>query len=123
MSFIEELGDTIKTGGAFVADKAKLYSEIASIKAQVLATSHNMNKEFTMLGKQYYDDNKNNSNAGYTEMMSKLAELEDKKCELREKLEQIKESAKAASNSDIVNAVDEAFDSVESADGVDDIVE
>ncbi len=55
MEFFEKVGETITAKGKDVADKAKDFAEIASLRSQISTCEEVMKKNYLEIGKLYYE--------------------------------------------------------------------
>lgn len=107
MSFLNDLGETLSTGGKFVADKAKELSEVANLRAQVISCDNVMNKNFKELGKLYYEQNKESNDSQFAEQISLIKNAEEKKSVLLNQIAELK-----AKTGDVSDDVVDNSDSV-----------
>ena len=58
MAFLEELGKTLSDTGKEVATKAKALTETIQLKTQISAEKTKLEEAYAVIGKQFYEDNK-----------------------------------------------------------------
>lgn len=87
MGFLDKLSDSITSGSAKVAEKAKEVSEIATLTATVEKEKLNLEKLYREIGQKFLEENKDDATAKYPEIVAKYDEstkkIEDAKEAIR----------------------------------------
>lgn len=89
MGFLDKLSDSISSGSAQVAKKAKEVSEIATLTATIEKEKINLEKIYREIGQKFLEENK-------TEADAKCPELAAKYDESTKKIEEAKEAIRKA---------------------------
>lgn len=119
MSVWTDISEKVGEGSKIVAEKARELSQVASLRAQIVACNNVMNKNFKELGKAYYEEHKGEATE-YDDIMQLIADSEAKKAELRAQLDEIR-NASADNSEDSIDDVDDIID--EALDEADEITE
>jgi len=90
MDFIEKIGETITTKGKDVADKAKDMAEIVSLKNQINVCEDVIKKNYTEIGKLYYEEHVECENSAYEMQCKAIKNAENGIKELEAKIREIK---------------------------------
>ncbi len=89
MDFFDKLGDAITETSGKIADKAKETAEIVSLKNQIATCEEVIKKNYTEIGKLYYE-----KHSGDSELFEKQCKaIENAKrgvAELRKRIDEIK---------------------------------
>lgn len=86
--------DDVKKLGKNVADKGKDLVEVTKLNSQIGTEQGKINEIFGRIGAQVYENYKAGNDSGFGEFCAQVAELEAKINELRQKVMEIKDSAK-----------------------------
>lgn len=113
MSVWTDIAGKLEEGGKVVVDKAKLLSQIASLKAQTVSCDSMIIKNYKELGKAYYEAHKDDEANDYADFMATIKESMEKKDELNAQIAELKAAA----------ACDSAEEGAEGAEGAEDAEE
>lgn len=91
MDFFEKLGDTISDKGRKAADKAKELSEIATLKGQIFKQEEAIKKNYTELGRIYFEQHGDAPEASLEELCRSIREAKDTVEKLQTKIKELKE--------------------------------
>ncbi len=95
MSFLDDLGETIANGSKAVADKAKEFSEIANLRAQIVSCDNAIHKNYKELGKLYFEDHKDDPEFAYSNAMNIIKDSMSKKEALLAQIADMKDKSDA----------------------------
>lgn len=90
MTFFDKLGDTISNKSKDIAKKAKEVADIATLKSQVSSQQDIVNRAYIVLGKAYYNENKNNPSSEYEDTFTALTKALEKIDQLKNDIQIIK---------------------------------
>jgi len=108
MAFWENLGETITAKSKEVADKAKNFTDIASLKGQIVTQENAILRYYREIGRAYYAAHKNDDTAECQEQFESIKKAEAIIDELQKKIAEISGTKHCAScNSDVPD--DSAF--------------
>ena len=108
MAFWENLGETITAKSKEVADKAKNFTDIASLKGQIVTQENAILRYYREIGRAYYAAHKNDDTAECQEQFESIKKAEAIIEELQKKIAEISGTRHCAScNSDVPD--DSAF--------------
>lgn len=108
MAFWENLGETITAKSKEVADKAKNFTDIASLKGQIVTQENAILRYYREIGRAYYAAHKNDDTAECQEQFESIKKAEAIIEELQKKIAEISGTKHCAScNSDVPD--DSAF--------------
>lgn len=104
MNFWENWGETITYKTKEFADKAKAYTDIASLKGQIVSCENSILRYYKEIGRAYYKAHKNDLSNEFPNEFSAIADAERKIAKLKAKISDLKGTQKCAScGSDIAN--------------------
>ncbi len=83
MTFFDKLGETITNKSKDIARKAKDVADVATLKSQISSQQDIVNRAYIVLGKTYYNENKNNPPEEFEDTFKSLSKA-------LEKIEQLK---------------------------------
>lgn len=72
MDFFNKLGDTLSNKGQDVTKKAKEIAEITRLNAQIASCQNHMKQVYVQLGETYFNNNRDNRDTIYEDMMAML---------------------------------------------------
>lgn len=78
MTFFDKLGDTISNKSKDIAKKAKNIADITTLKSQVGTQQDIVNRAYIVLGKAYYNENKNNPSIEHEDTFKTIAKTLEK---------------------------------------------
>ncbi len=108
MAFWENLGETITAKSKEVADKAKNFTDIASLKGQIVTQENAILRYYREIGRAYYAAHKNDDTAECQEQFESIKKAEAIIEELQKKIAEISGTKHCTScNSDVPD--DSAF--------------
>lgn len=90
MTFFDKLGETITIKGKDIAKKAKDVADIATLKTQISSQQDIINRLYIVLGKAYYNENKNAPSSEFEENFKTLSKALDKIEQLKNDIQIIK---------------------------------
>lgn len=91
MDFFEKLGDTISDKGRKAAEKAKELSEIATLKGQIFKQEEAIKKNYTELGRIYYEQYGDTPDVPLEKLCCSIREAKDTVEKLQAKIKEMKE--------------------------------
>ena len=77
MAFWENLSGTITAKSKEVADKAKNFTDIASLKGQIVAQENVILRQYKEIGREYYAKHKDDAEFEFPEFMEAIKNAED----------------------------------------------
>ena len=77
MAFWENLGGTITAKSKEMADKAKNFTDIASLKGQIVAQENVILRQYKEIGREYYAAHKDDAEFEFPEFMEAIKKAED----------------------------------------------
>ena len=77
MAFWENLGGTITAKSKEMADKAKNFTDIASLKGQIVAQENVILRQYKEIGREYYAKHKDDAEFEFPEFMEAIKKAED----------------------------------------------
>lgn len=86
MAFWENLGGTITAKSKEMADKAKNFTDIASLKGQIVAQENVILRQYKEIGREYYAAHKDDAEPEFAEAMEAVKKAEDIIEELKKKI-------------------------------------
>ncbi len=86
MAFWENLGGTITAKSKEMADKAKNFTDIASLKGQIVAQENVILRQYKEIGREYYAAHKEDAEFEFPELMEAVKKAEDTIVELKKKI-------------------------------------
>lgn len=89
MNFFDELGEVISTKGKEVADKAKVFTDIASLRGQIATNENSILKKYREIGRQYYSAHKDDEAPEFSELIADIKAFEKSIDALQEKINQL----------------------------------
>lgn len=90
MNIFGKVGDSITATSKGVADKAKSASEINGMKKQIQQEEQKVLKYYQTIGQRYYDENAENPNAKYYDIMCEIKQISERNERLKFKINQIR---------------------------------
>ena len=90
MEFFEKVGETITAKGKDVADKAKDFAEIASLRSQISTCEEVMKKNYLEIGKLYYEQFKEAEYNDFVEQCTAIKNAKNGVEALEAKIKEIK---------------------------------
>lgn len=90
MDFIKKVEETATSKGKVVADKAKQLAEIASLKSQIGTCEEVIKKNYTEIGKLYYENYANCPEELFEKQCRAIANAQAGAKELEQKIKDIK---------------------------------
>lgn len=90
MEFFEKVGETITAKGKDVADKAKDFAEIASLRSQISTCEEVMKKNYLEIGKLYYEQFKEAEVNDFAEQITAISNAKNGVEALEAKIKEIK---------------------------------
>lgn len=108
MAFWENLSGTITAKSKEVADKAKNFTDIASLKGQIVAQENVILRQYKEIGREYYAAHKDDAVAEFPEQMEAVKKAEDLIEEMKKKIAELSGTKRcAACDSEVAD--DSAF--------------
>ena len=89
MAFWENFGETITAKSKEMADKAKNFTDIASLKGQIVSQENVILRQYKEIGRAYYDAHKDDAIAEFPEQMEAIKKAEGIIEELQKKIADI----------------------------------
>jgi len=89
MAFWENFGETITAKSKEVADKAKNFTDIASLKGQIVAQENAILRQYKEIGREYYAAHKEDVQAEFPTQMEAIKKAEGIIEELQKKIEEL----------------------------------
>ncbi len=89
MDIFDKIGDTLVSVSKDATQKAKDLSDLAKIRMDMRTKQEYISKQYTEIGKAYYEKHKNDEEPKY-EQVTSIREAEEVLDELRQQLSQIK---------------------------------
>jgi predicted RNA-binding Zn-ribbon protein involved in translation (DUF1610 family) len=90
MAFFEKVGETISSKTIMVANKAKDIAEVTSLNSQISTCESVIQKNYEILGKAYYELNKNNQEDEYATQCTAIGDALKGIQSLTEQIQKIK---------------------------------
>lgn len=90
MEFFEKVGETITAKGKDVADKAKDFAEIASLRSQISTCEEVMKKNYLEIGKLYYEQFKDAEVNDFADQITAITNAKNGVEALEAKIKEIK---------------------------------
>jgi DNA-binding ferritin-like protein len=90
MDFFDKLGETISTKGKEVTGKAKDLAEVANLKGQISTCEDVIKKNYTEIGKKYYEMHAAAPEEEYDEQCRAIANAQNAIVDLENKIKEIK---------------------------------
>ena len=104
MAFWEDFRETLSMRSRDMADKAKTFTDIASLKGQIVSYENKVLRNYRDIGRAYYKAHKNDLAKEFPTQMDEIATAEQKIYELKKKISELKGTKKCAScGTDIPN--------------------
>ena len=89
MAFWENLSGTITAKSKEVADKAKNFTDIASLKGQIVAQENVILRQYKEIGRAYYAAHKDDAAAEFPEQMEAVKKAEDLIEEMKKRIAEL----------------------------------
>ena len=89
MNFFDELGEVISIKSKEVADKAKVFTDIASLRSQIATNENSILKKYREIGRQYYSHHKDDEAPEFHELIADIKAFEKSIDSLQEKINQL----------------------------------
>ncbi len=86
MAFWENFGETITAKSKEMADKAKNFTDIASLKGQIVSQENVILRQYKEIGREYYTVHKDDAVAEFPEQMEAIKKAEGIIEELKKKI-------------------------------------
>ena len=93
----EKISKTISDTGKVVSEKTKQVGEVARLNSKIVSSEHTISENYTILGKYYYDNYKNNPDEGAAEAVNSITAAFDAIHEMRAQILSIKGVVKCQS--------------------------
>ncbi|MCM1185732.1 MAG: hypothetical protein NC251_04570 [Lachnoclostridium sp.] len=90
MDFLEKIGDVITEKGQEAVDKAKDVAEIVNLKSRISTCEDVIKKNYTEIGKLYYEQFKDMPDADFQKQCRTIANAENGIAKLQAKIKEIK---------------------------------
>ena len=90
----EKISKTITDTGKAVSEKTKQVGEAAKLNAKIVSSEHTVSENYTILGKFYYDNYKNNPDEGAVEAVNSITAALDAINEMKAQLLSLKGAVK-----------------------------
>lgn len=90
----EKISKTITDTGKAVSEKTKQVGEAAKLNAKIVASEHTVSENYTILGKFYYDNYKNNPDEGAVEAVNSITAALDAIDEMKAQILSLKGAVK-----------------------------
>lgn len=90
----EKISKTITDTGKAVSEKTKQVGEAAKLNAKIVSSEHTVSENYTILGKFYYDNYKNNPDEGAVEAVNSITAALDAIDEMKAQLLSLKGAVK-----------------------------
>ena len=97
MTFWEDLNETISVRGKEFADKARTFTDIASLRGQIVSYENTILRYYREIGRAYYDAHKNDITKEFPEQMEAIAKSEKMIKELKKRICELKGTQKCTS--------------------------
>ena len=94
MAFWEDFSETISTKGKEMADKAKNFTDIASLRGQIVSYENTILRYYREIGRAYYDAHKDDLTKEFPEQMDAIAKSENMIKELEKRISQLRGTQK-----------------------------
>ena len=86
MAFWENFGETITAKSKEMADKAKNFTDIASLKGQIVSQENVILRQYKEIGREYYAAHKDDAEADFPQQMEAIKKAENIIEELKKKI-------------------------------------
>ena len=86
MAFWENFGETITAKSKEMADKAKNFTDIASLKGQIVSQENVILRQYIEIGREYYAAHKDDAEADFPQQMEAIKKAENIIEELKKKI-------------------------------------
>ena len=96
MAFWEDFSETISTKSKEMADKAKNFTDIASLRGQIVSYENVMLRNYKEIGKAYYQAHKNDLTQEFEEQMQAISDAENTIAELKKRISELKGTQKCS---------------------------
>ena len=90
MAFLNKIGKAIGGAAGTASEKAKDFAETTKLKNAVSAEEKQINQYFLEIGKYVFEEERNNPESHYAEIISKITDSLRKIEELKRKIAEIK---------------------------------
>lgn len=90
MDFINKVEETITAKGQMVADKAKEFAEVASLKSQIGTCEEIIKKNYAEIGRIYYENFGDNPEEIFTKQCRAIKNAQNGIHDLEKKIKEIK---------------------------------
>lgn len=97
MTFWENFGETISAKSKEMADKAKNFTDIASLKGQIVSQENVILRYYKEIGREYYAAHKADADAAFPEQMEAIRKAEATIEELQKKIAELSGTKHCAS--------------------------
>jgi len=97
MAFWEDFSETISIKGKEMADKAKNFTDIASLRGQIVSYENTILRYYREIGRAYYETHKNDITKEFPEQMAAIAKSEKMIKELNNRISELRGTMKCTS--------------------------
>ena len=96
MAFWEDFSETISMKGKEMADKAKNFTDIASLRGQIVSYENTILRYYREIGRAYYTAHKNDLTKEFPEQMDAIANAEKMIKELENRISELRGTQKCS---------------------------
>ena len=97
MALWEDFSETISMKGKEMADKAKIFTDIANLKGQIVSYENTILRNYREIGRSYYNTHKDDLTKEFPTEMDNIAEAKRKISDLKKKISDLKGTKKCTS--------------------------
>ncbi len=94
MAFWEEFSETISLKGKEMADKAKNFTDIASLRGQIVSQENIILRYYREIGRAYYEAHKEDITKEFPEQMSEIENAEKMIADLEKRIAELRGTKK-----------------------------
>ena len=84
--FFKKVGETLTETGKSVSEKTKQVGNVAKLNAKIISSEHSISENYTILGKYYYDNYKDNPDEAVAETVNAVTASIDTIAEMKAQL-------------------------------------
>lgn len=97
MAFWEDFSETISLKGKEMADKAKNFTDIASLRGQIVSYENTILRYYREIGRAYYEAHKDDLEKEFPEQMDAIMKSENMIKELEKRISELRGTRKCSS--------------------------
>lgn len=97
MAFWEDFSETISIKGKEMADKAKNFTDIASLRGQIVSYENTILRYYREIGRAYYEAHKNDITKEFPEQMDAIVNAEKMIKDLEKRISELRGTQKCTS--------------------------